>query len=251
MSNLIVLGTANAIPTKDHENTHFVLSGDDSSILIDCVGNEILRLEEVGVDLASISDIVLTHCHPDHISGVPPMLMSLSLMVRKAPLNSYGLDQTRNSVEMMMVLYEWEDWPNFFPLAFQRLPEEEMTLVLETKTFRIYSSPVCHIIPTIGLRIEATSTGKVVAYSCDTEPCDQVVALARDADILIHESTGKSFGHSSSAQAGEIAQEAGAKSLYLIHYPPHLYGDRDLLDQAKACFTGEVRFATDGLEINF
>jgi ribonuclease Z len=251
MANLIILGSASAVPDKDHENTHFVLMGEKGSVLVDCVGNPTIRLERAGIDLDSLSDIILTHCHPDHISGIPSLLMSLWLMGRKVSLNIYGLHHTLDCIEQMMRLYEWGEWPDFFPVAFHRLPTQEMTLVLEGEDFRIFSSPVKHIVPTIGLRIESTQTGKVIAYSCDTEPCSQVVMLGKDADILIHEATGQSYGHSSSAQAGDVAREAGAKTLYLIHYPPHLHGSQDLLDGAGQNFLGEIKFAEDFMKIPF
>jgi ribonuclease Z len=170
-------------------------------------------------------------------------------MGRKTSLNIHGLDHTLNCVEKMMELYEWGDWPGFFPVDFHRLPTQEMVLVLEDEDFRIYSSPVTHLLPTIGLRVESLQSGRVIAYSCDTEPCSQVVKLARSVDILVHEATGQSHGHSSAAQAGEVANLAGAKSLYLIHYPPHFYGSQELLDEAGNNFSGEVKFAEDFLEL--
>jgi ribonuclease Z len=251
MAELILLGTASAVPTLEHENTHFVLKGETESVLVDCVGNDVVRLEQVGLNLESLNHIILTHCHPDHISGIPSLLMSLWLMGRKQPLDLYGLNHTLNCIAKVMELYEWHTWPNFFPVNFHRLPEAEMTPVLVTKEFRISASPVCHIIPTIGLRIEAPQTGKVIAYSCDTEPCSQVVDLARGADILIHEATGESYGHSSSAQAGEIAEKAGAKALYLIHYPPHLFQDARLMAQASKFFSGKIHFAEDFMKLPF
>ena len=251
MAKLIVLGSASAVPSKDHENTHFVLKGEKSSVLVDCVGNPLIRLEDAGIDLNTINDIILTHCHPDHISGIPSLLMSLWLMGRKTSLNVYGLHHTLDCVEKMMGLYEWGEWPDFFPVAFHRLPNQEMTLVLENTEFRIYSSPVTHIVPTIGLRVEAVHTGKVMAYSCDTEPCPQVIRLGKGADILIHEVTGKSYGHSSAAQAGQVAQKARVKSLYFIHYSPDLFGSQDLIDEAGKNFSGEIRFAEDFLTLEF
>ncbi|MFN2151563.1 MAG: MBL fold metallo-hydrolase [Anaerolineales bacterium] len=251
MAKLIVLGTASAVPTLHHENTHFVLKGETESVLVDCVGGDIYRLERAGVNLGHLNNIILTHCHPDHISGIPSLLMSLWLIGRTTPLNLHGLAHTLNCIEKMMELYEWHTWPRFFPVNFHRLPEGEMVPVLETADFRIFASPVCHIIPTIGLRIEAQSSGKVLAYSCDTEPCMQVVGLGKGVDILIHESSGKSYGHSSAAQAGEIAQKAGAKALYLIHYPPNRYQDPGMIAQAKTHFQGEIRFAEDLMELSF
>jgi ribonuclease Z len=251
MSDLIILGSASAVPDKDHENTHFVLTGERGSVLVDCVGSPIIRLERAGIDLDSLNDIILTHCHPDHISGIPSLLMSLWLMGRRVSLNIYGLHHTLDCIERMMGLYEWGDWPDFFPVAFHRLPTQEMTLVLDNEDFRIFSSPVKHIVPTIGLRIESIPTGKVIAYSCDTEPCPQVVRLGKDADILIHEATGQSYGHSSSFQAGEVASDAGAKILCLIHYPSHLHDSQDFFEGAGQNFLGEIKLAEDFMKLSF
>ena len=248
MAKLKILGTSSAVPHEDHLNTHFILEGENNTVLIDCIGNQTIRLERAGIVLDDLSDIILTHCHPDHISGVPSLLMSLWLMGRSAALNIYGLHHTLNCVDQMMNSYEWGKWPDFFPVSFNKLPDKEMGLVLENNEFRVFSSPVCHLVPTLGLRIESLQTGKVIAYSCDTEPCAQVERLAKDADILMHEATGESDGHSSAAQAGTIAENAGAKSLYFIHYHPHLYGSQEMIIDARKNFSGEVNFGRDFLE---
>ncbi len=117
--------------------------------------------------------------------------------------------------------------------------------VLETDEVTVLASPVRHLIPTIGLRFEGKSSGKVIAYSCDTEPCAAVVDLARGADLLIHEASGPSAGHSTAAQAGAIAQEAGVRSLLLIHFPPGEGGGTALRAEASAEFGGEVEIAQD------
>lgn len=101
-----------------------------------------------------------------------------------------------------MGFYEWEKWPDFFSVAFHRLPERPMNLALECDEFKIFTSPVHHLIPTIGMRFEMVSTGKILAYSCDTEPCDAVVDLANGADLLIHEATGLYPGHTSASRQG-------------------------------------------------
>jgi ribonuclease Z len=198
-----------------------------------------------------ITDIILTHFHPDHVSGVPLLLMDLWLLGRERELRIYGLDYTLDRLEALMDLYEWDTWPRFFPVLMKRLAEEELTLVQKTDEWIIYSSPVCHIIPNIGLRIEFTKTGKVFAYSSDTEPCPQVVQLGRGADVLIHESAGATLGHSDATQAGKTAKEAGAKSLYLIHYPNGKFKNEDILTKAAQTFEGTVRLAEDFLEFEF
>ena len=50
MPKLIILGSSNAIPTAGAENTHMVVVGSEHMVLIDSVGNTILRLEQAGLD---------------------------------------------------------------------------------------------------------------------------------------------------------------------------------------------------------
>ena len=250
MTKLIILGSSNAIPSKDHENTHLALVCQSRTVLIDCVGSPVVRLEAAGIDLNTIGDIILTHFHPDHVSGVPLLLMDLWLMGRRAPLNVYGLNYTIERIETLMGLYGSANWPNFFPVNFCRVPANEMALVLDGDDIRVYSSPVKHFLPNIGLRIELKAEKKSLAYSCDTEPCPEVERLAAGADILLHEAAGPLAGHSSAAQAGDIAQRAEVGQLYLIHYPTGRFASGDLVSEAKTRFAGDVRLATDLMEIS-
>lgn len=67
--------------------------------------------------------------------------------------------------------------------------------------------------------------GRIVAICGDTRKTANAVELARNADVLVHESTfakdegklARSYYHSTSLQAAEIAQKAGAKRLLLNH----------------------------------
>ena len=249
MPKVIILGSSNAVPTKDHENTHLVIIGDQRTILVDCVSTPVVRLEQAGVDFNDLTDIVITHFHPDHVSGVPLLLMDMWLMGRTKPINIYGLHYTMDRLEDLMGFYGWAEWPNFFPVGFYRLPEAEMAHVLDCSEFKIYSSPVHHMIPTIGLRVECKLPNKVLVYSCDTEPCEQTVRLANGVDILIHEAAGASFGHSSAEQAGEIATKAEVGKLYLIHYPTGRYAKGDIAAEARKTYKGEIIVATDFMTI--
>jgi ribonuclease Z len=175
--------------------------------------------------------------------------MDMWLMGRTRPLNIYGLHYTMDRLENLMGFYNWGEWPGFFPVGFYRLPEAEMAHVLECDEFRIHSSPVHHMIPTIGLRVEC-KTSKILAYSCDTEPCEQTVRLADGADILLHEAGGASYGHSSAEQAGEIATKAEVGKLYLIHYPTGRFAKGDLAAEAGKTYKGEVVIAQDFMTID-
>jgi ribonuclease Z len=95
--------------------------------------------------------------------------------------------------------------------------------------------------------------GLTIAYCTDTRPSAAAVELGRRADLLIHEGTfdatmpeeAAAKGHSTVAQAAQIAVEAGARELLITHISPR-YVDMDLLKaQARAVFPN-TRFARDG-----
>jgi ribonuclease Z len=251
MAKLIILGTSNAIPGEGHENTHMLLVGEDRMVLIDCPNSPFLRAKKAAVNIERLTDLILTHFHPDHVSGVPQLLMNMWLMGRQQPLIIHGLPHTIDRMEKLMGFYNSSEWPGFFPIRYNRLPEEELAPVIQCEEFCILSSPVQHFIPTIGLRIEFAISKKVLAYSCDTKPCAQVIHLAEGADVLVHESAGALPGHSSAGQAGEEARLAEAGSLYLIHYPTGQFASHDIEAEARRQFEGPVKLAEDYMVLDF
>ena len=251
MAKLIILGTSFAIPDENHENTHMALRGAHSTVVIDCATNPVVRFKKAGLDFNTITDLILTHFHPDHVSGAPLLLMSMWLQGHHNNLNVYGLHHTIERLEDLMSSYDWSHWPDFFPVAFHHLPHRGPAMILENRDFRITASPVRHMIPNIGLRYESLESGRVITYSCDTEPCPAVVELATGSDMLIHEASGPYPGHSSAEQAGSIARQAGVKTLCLIHYPTGGADTAPLLEQARENFSGEVILAEDLMEFEF
>lgn len=251
MTRLIFLGTSNAVASETNENTHLAIVGRERFVLVDCVSSPLIRLKQAGLDFEDLTDLILTHFHPDHISGVPLLLQNMWQLKRSSPLNIYGLHHTLDRVRELMGFFDWAEWPNFFPVSFHQLPDRQRVHVLTNDEFRILASPVRHFVPTMGLRIESLVNDKVVAYSCDTEPSPAVIDLARDADILIHDAHGATVGHSSAAQAGGIARQAGAKELYLIHYSTWDTDPEPLVGEAKESFAGPVKLAKDMGKIEF
>lgn len=254
MARVIILGSAAAVNDAQHDYTHFLLIGEKSTpILIDAGSNPLGKIKNLGVDDEELEDMILTHFHPDHVAGVPNMMMHMWLLGRKAPLRVYGLHHCLNRIEDTMEAYGWQEWPNFFPISFQRVMNRENAPILENEDFVIRAYPVMHYdVPTIGLRIFNKLTQQTLAYSCDTKPFPGLIDLARDADVLIHEAAGfDGLGHTDARQAGEIAQEARAKSLYLIHYQVWNADPEPLVDEARSTFDGHIHLCKDFDEFEF
>ena len=252
MARIIILGSAAAVNDAHHDYTHFLVVGEqDTPVLIDAGSNPLGKMKNLGIDDESLQDIVLTHFHPDHVAGVPNMMMHMWLLGRKAPMRIYGLHHCINRIEDTMEAYGWQEWPEFFPVSFHRVSERDDAPLMENKDFRMRAFPVKHFVPTIGIRIENKHNGKVLGYSCDTEPCAGVLKIAQDADLLIHEAAGPPPGHSTAAQAASIATQARAKSLYLIHYQVWNANPEPLIEEARANFDGPVHLCKDFDEFEF
>src|SRR5829696_7291598 len=74
MARLAILGSAAAVSDAEHDYTHFLLVGEENTVLVDCGSNPLGKIRNLGIDDEKIQDIILTHFHPDHVSGVPNML---------------------------------------------------------------------------------------------------------------------------------------------------------------------------------
>lgn len=98
--------------------------------------------------------------------------------------------------------------------------------------------------------------GRKIVYSGDTRPCMNVVRLAKNADLLIHDATlddelsDKAYedGHSTPSQAAEIAKKANARRLVLTHISARYRSAEKLLEQAKRIFPN-VLIAEDFMKI--
>lgn len=247
MATLRFLGTSNSIPDLEHGNTHMLLSIENHNILIDCPGDIIQRMLKLDIPPDHITELILTHFHPDHAGGVSLMLMTMWLQERTAPLTIYGNQHTVKSVIQLMDNSGWKSWPDFYPVEFVTILETESGIspVLETDTLRVTSSFVNHFLPTNGLRFDFVKCGRAIAYSSDTEPCDAFINLAKGAEIVIHESTGSGEGHSSGEEAAQVANQAGASELYLIHYQVRGEELKNMLTEAQAIFKGTAHIAED------
>jgi ribonuclease Z len=86
--------------------------------------------------------------------------------------------------------------------------------------------------------------GRKIVISSDTKPCKKLIDFSKNADILIHDATFDSelqeiankYGHSTAAQAAEIAKQAEVKELYLTHISPRYLDHKLIENDARKIF---------------
>ena len=122
---------------------------------------------------------------------------------------------------------------------------------LDCGLFDVDSLPMNHTDKSLAYRI-TTPDGSSVVYSGDTDVCENLVRLAKDADVLICESAlpdeMKVPGHLTPSLAGEIATKAGVKKLVLTHFYPECDAV-DISAQCRRTYEGPLALAEDFLEI--
>lgn len=89
--------------------------------------------------------------------------------------------------------------------------------------------------------------GRAVVITGDTSPCQATISAAADADLLVHDASfmtedrdrAVETGHSTSAEAAEIAAAANVKMLALVHISSR-YHVKASLEEAKANFENVI-----------
>jgi len=243
---LWLLGTAGAVPDAERDVVGLVVEAPGGLILVEAGSSPLHRLRRLGFDPLRLEGVFLSHGHPDHLSGLPLLLMGLWLLRRERPLWIAGPEAALARARALLELFDWGSWAGMFPVEWRPVPLRPGVPVGSVAGARLMAAPVVHSLPALGLRLELPEGS--AAYSGDTEPCPAMVELARGVDVLLHEATGPYPGHTDPEVAGRVAQAAGAHRLILIHVPP---GVDPAAWQAAAArvFDGIVEVGRDGMRV--
>jgi ribonuclease BN (tRNA processing enzyme) len=233
---VVVLGSCAGWPAAGRACSGYLVTFRGARIVLDMGFGTAARL----FSLVAVPDaVVITHAHPDHVVDLHALFRSLRYGPRRAVVPVYAASGV---VEVLAAL----DPPDAGDLAscldFRPLPSTPYAV----GPFVLRSFPLPHYVPNVGVRLEAP--GLCVAYTGDTGPSPDLVALARDADLLIADCTDRPPLDLRPREAALAAAAGGARRLLLTHFWPG--ADREECRRAAAeVFSGEIIVAEEGLEI--
>ena len=234
------LGYAESIQHCDSSNVSLVVSDSDVTILIDVSGAPVMELKKANVDPLSISLLLLTHSHVDHIYALPSLIHQLWLMGRKEALVVLSNSETISLARKLCDVFNLSEKKNMFPIEWKILEKGKYENPLGSLSLEVF--PVKHGVPTIGCSVD--SWKKRFVYLSDGTPTSTYPKCVYDADILVHEAGGlaedekvlNSKGHSSSKEAGETARKLRARKLFICHVEDDKDKIEYMIDEARKEF---------------
>jgi ribonuclease Z len=288
---LIALGTGSQVPSRARNHNGYLLRWDSLGLLFDPGEGTQRQLIFAGVPASAITRICLTHFHGDHCLGLPGVVQRLSLdgVARvHAHYPASGQDYF-DRLRHASVFHETTDLVaepvtddgvvasgDFGELSALRLdhPVEAFGYRLVEPDGR---TMVPHLLEQHGIRgpavgellrtgslpvggrtvtvedVSVPRIGQRFAFVMDTRLCDNVFALAQDADLLVIEATfldeeadlAHRYGHLTARQAGRAARESGVHTLVLTHFSQRYSTMTTFHDQAAQEFDGEIVVAHD------
>jgi ribonuclease BN (tRNA processing enzyme) len=274
-SRLILLGTKGGpTPSRFRAPASNLLIVDGAPFVIDCPDGVASRLVQAGIALDTLSDIFITHHHSDHVAGLGALLSLAWGSGLRTPVTVYGPEPmarvleaqlAANAVDMEVRVRE-EGRPPLAPLIHAR--EVSAGPILASPRVRVSCTQVDHYtVPTRAYRFDTPDRSFV--FSGDTRPSEALIALARGADVLVHEvmllealnqihdANAPNLmnhvlrSHSTTEEVGRVAAAAGARTLVLSHLVPALPSITDAMwtEGVRRHFHGEIIVGRDMMEL--
>jgi phosphoribosyl 1,2-cyclic phosphodiesterase len=256
-SRIKIYGARGSIPVSGPEFQEFggsttciLLEGPERTVILDAgtgirrLGKDLAKDPHTGIDRACF--LAFSHFHWDHIQGLPFFLPAYDAR-RSFTISAIGRERYGKDLKSIFATQMQQD---YFPvpldgmgaaIRFSQTPEDQVSIA--SASVRVVKHR--HPGDAYSYRIQDVN-GRSVVFCTDIEHGETIdpaiVELARDADVLIHEAQYtpeelpryRGWGHSSWAQAVEVAQRANAKRLVITHHDPD-HDDAFLRDVERQC----------------
>lgn len=247
---ILFLGTSSMVPTKERNQSGVLISYGSEGILVDCGEGMQRQLKIAGVKLASITKILISHWHGDHVLGLPGLIQSMSSSGYEKALEIYGPVGTKEYMQNMFKVFLFDRKLDI------KVFEVENGRFFSGNDIILEAEPLDHNVNTLGYNImecdrrkinlrfikklgipdgpllgklqdgksivwkgkkvvadEATNVvkGKKLTIISDTVPCKNADSLADNSDLLICEATYASNLESKGEEHGHMTSKQAAE----------------------------------------
>jgi ribonuclease Z len=261
--HLALCGTGSPFPDPSRAGPCSAIIAGDRLFIVDTGEGSARNLGYMGIPAAKIEAIFLTHFHSDHIDGLGPfMLQRWGVGTFQTPTPVYGPTGVDKVVDGFRAAYVLDfgyrvahhsekimppggSGGKGMPFALPPAGQGDDVVVLNDGGLKITAFRVDHapIDPAVGYRFDYK--GRSVVISGDTKKTPSVQAVAKGADILVHEALQPALVkiletefadhnlnnmsqvmrdilnyHTTPEEAAAQAAAAGAKQLVLNHIVP-------------------------------
>ena len=278
-SRLILLGTAGGpTPKPNRAAPAQVLVVNGTSYLVDCGNGVGAQLAKAKVPLSSLRSLFITHHHSDHNADWGTLQLLAWASGLQKPIASYGPPDLQ---KMKKAFLELSSVDIAIRTADEGRPDIEKLMhvhnltqggpVLQDENVKVTCAVVDHP-PLLALAYRFDCPDRSIVVSGDTRLSRNLIALAKGADVLVHEvmhvpSIGPLIAaepnaktlrehllasHTSTEDVGKLATEAGVKTLVLSHFVPggHPFlADEVWTEAVRPYFSGRLVVGRDLMEL--
>lgn len=259
-ADLGVLGAGSILPRDGYGCAGYVLFAGGAPrpgaeagevTLLDLGPGSVRALAAMGVSLAGVRRVVLSHFHPDHCLD----LFALAFARRSPRLGAPAPIELVGPVGLRALLAEapatfggWARDPNARVTEVELDAGERGLFRAGSLTFRCTRNGHASTMTTLSWRVDADA-GWSLLYTGDTNEDERVSALGRGVDLFVAECSfpeeEAAPNHLTPASAARLAASAGAKRLLLSHFYPS-NDPQAARERASLGFDGPVEIARDG-----
>jgi ribonuclease Z len=272
---ITLLGTGSPLPSATCAGPSTLVQAGDTNLVIDAGRGVIMRLVGAMCPPASITAVLLTHLHSDHICDLNDIITTRWISSPAAtPLPIYGPVGTQKMMDGLLAMLDQDEHYRLDHHADLRAGEGMKVEVHEVQpgatiaigeiAVGVYATDHRPVTPTIGFRIEHNNV--VAAIAGDTIPCEGLNQICKDADFYVqtviredlvrmfapHIPIGERFldildYHSTVQQAAQTATQCNVKTLVLTHFVPAIQPGQEDEWRALAAehFSGDIIIGPD------
>lgn len=294
MMEITVLGSSGSSPAKGRQMPAVALKHEGSVYLFDCGEGTQMQMLRYGINTFKVKAIFISHAHGDHIIGIAGLVRTLALNNRKEDLTVFVPRGQEKIIRNLIifdralinyrieiigigsgVIYKGKDFSvsafrldHTIPTCGYIFKENDRRKFLKERCDRLGIKGTMFAEledkgririknKTISLRsVTKLQEGKKIVYAVDTRPTKSTITAAKNADLLIHESSytkkysdlAKERKHSTAFEAANVARKADVKRLVLIHISTRFKTALPLVKEAADIFKNTI-VAKDGERI--